>query len=243
MKNQVTENPAKNRVNSIGVTHVAGQVKDMPLIVVAAFLITLYIASNVMAVRVISIGDLALFDAGTITFPAAYMLGDVLTEIWGFKTTRKIIFITFLCNILFVLCTALGGLMPYPDYMQETVNAYGVIFGYVPRIVIASLLGFLCGELANAKFMELIKAKTGEKHLWMRTIGSSMVGYIFDTVLFVIAAFGGTAPAWDLFTMIAIQYVAKLLIEALSGTPLAYAAIYKLKKYYNKAENKTELKN
>ena len=91
--------------------------------------------------------------------------------------------------------------------------------------------------------MELIKAKTGEKHLWMRTIGSSMVGYIFDTVLFVIAAFGGTAPAWDLFTMIAIQYVAKLLIEALSGTPLAYAAIYKLKKYYNKTENKTELKN
>ena len=65
--------------------------------------------------------------------------------------------------------------MPYPDYMQETVNAYGVIFGYVPRIVIASLLGFLCGELANAKFMELIKAKTGEKHLWMRTIGSSMI--------------------------------------------------------------------
>lgn len=239
MKNQVTENPVKNRANTIGATQISGHSTDIPLIAAAAFLITLYLASNVMAVRVISIGDLALFDAGTITFPAAYMLGDVLTEIWGYKTAKKVIFITFLCNILFVLCTALGGLMPYPDYMRETADAYGIIFGYVPRIVVASLLGFLCGELTNAKVMELIKAKTGEKHLWMRTIGSSMVGYIFDTVLFVIAAFGGTAPAWDLFTMIAIQYAAKLLIEALSGTPLAYAAIYKLKKYYNK----TELKN
>lgn len=239
MKNQVTENPVKNRANTIGATQIPGHSTDIPLIAAAAFLITLYLASNVMAVRVISIGDLALFDAGTITFPAAYMLGDVLTEIWGYKTAKKVIFITFLCNILFVLCTALGGLMPYPDYMRETADAYGIIFGYVPRIVVASLLGFLCGELTNAKVMELIKAKTGEKHLWMRTIGSSMVGYIFDTVLFVIAAFGGTAPAWDLFTMIAIQYAAKLLIEALSGTPLAYAAIYKLKKYYNK----TELKN
>ena len=87
MKNQVTENPVKNRVNSIGVTHVAGQVKDMPLIVVAAFLITLYIASNVMAVRVISIGDLALFDAGTITFPAAYMLDRKSTRLNSSHTT------------------------------------------------------------------------------------------------------------------------------------------------------------
>lgn len=213
---QVSENPAKNR--------------DLTaLTVVAALLATLYIASNAMAVKVIAIGDLALFDAGTITFPAAYMLGDVLTEIWGFKTARKVIWLTFLCNVVFVLCTALGLVLPAPEYMQETTDAYAIIFGYVPRIVIASLIGFLCGELSNAWVMSKMKKMTQGKHMWLRTIGSSAIGYIFDTVLFVIVAFAGTAPIWDLFTMITIQYFAKLLIEALCGTPLAYAAVYFIK--------------
>ena len=208
MNKQVSENPAKNR-------------ELTALTIVAALLATLYIASNAMAVKVIAIGDLALFDAGTITFPAAYMLGDVLTEVWGFKTAKKVIWLTFLCNLIFVLCTALGLVLPAPDYMEETTKAYAVIFGYVPRIVIASLAGFLCGELSNAFVMSKMKALTKGKYMWLRTIGSSAVGYIFDTVLFVLVAFWGTAPGKDLFSMITIQYGAKLLIEALCGTDAA----------------------
>lgn len=219
MKTQVPENPAKNREERMS-----------PLIVVTALLVTLYITANVMAVKIISVFGVSLFDAGTITFPFAYMLGDVLTEVWGFKTAKNVIWLTFFCNVMFVICTAIGLVLPYPDYMTETANAYSIIFTYVPRIVIASLLGFLCGELSNAWALEKIKKLTSGRHMWLRTIGSSAVGYIFDTVLFVLIAFGGTAPAADIFSMIAVQYAAKLIIEALSGTPLAYVLVHWLKK-------------
>ena len=219
MNKQVPGNPVKNR-----------EELDMPLLVVTALLVTMYLTANIMAVKVISIGKWSLFDAGTITFPLAYMLGDVLTEVWGFKTARKVIWLTFFCNLILVICTAIGLVLPSPDYMQETADAYRVIFTYVPRIVAASLLAFLCGELSNAWVMEKMKSLTSGKFMWMRTIGSSAVGYIFDTVLFVLVAFAGTAPAKDLISMIVAQYTAKLIIEALSGTPLAYAAVHWLKK-------------
>lgn len=219
MNKQVSENPEKNRDRH-----------TLYLIIAASLLVSLYLASNVMAVKILSIGDISLFDAGTITFPLTYMLGDVLTEIWGFKTAKKIIWITFLCNIVFMAFTSLGVILPSPDYMQETTDAYRIIFGYVPRIVIASLVGFLFGELSNAWTMEQIKKATGGRHMWIRTIGSSAVGYLFDTVLFVILAFAGTSPIPDLVSMILIQYFAKLMIEALGGTPLAYAAVKWIKK-------------
>ena len=206
--NQVSENPVKNRNDSFS-----------SLIVISGLLITLYLTSNIMAVKLISAFGVTLFDAGTITFPFAYMLGDVLTEVWGFKTAKKVIWLTFFCNILLVLSTFTGVLLPSPDYMAETANAYAVIFGYVPRIVLASLIAFLGGELLNAWTMMKIKEKTGERLLWVRTIGSSMVGYIFDTVVFVLIAFAGTAPVRDLIFMIVVQYVAKLGIEALGATP------------------------
>ena len=94
---KVTENPLKNREGS-----------DMLLVIVASLFVTTYLVSNIMAVKVIGIFDLFYFDAGTITFPFAYMLGDVLTEIWGYRTAKKVIFLTFVCNILMVLCTQIG---------------------------------------------------------------------------------------------------------------------------------------
>lgn len=217
--NQVSENPVKNRNDSFS-----------SLIVISGLLITLYLTSNIMAVKLISAFGVTLFDAGTITFPFAYMLGDVLTEVWGFKTAKKVIWLTFFCNVLLVLSTFTGVLLPYPDYMAETANAYAVIFGYVPRIVLASLIAFLGGELLNAWTMVKIKEKTGERLLWVRTIGSSMVGYTFDTIVFVLIAFAGTAPVRDLIFMIVVQYVAKLGIEALGATPMAYALISFMKK-------------
>lgn len=218
--NQVTENLVKNREEA---SHTA-------LLLISGSLITLYLTANLMAVKLISIFGITIFDAGTITFPFAYMLGDVLTEIWGFKAAKRVIVLSFFCNILMVLATTVGVYLPYPDYTAETANAYAQIFGYVPRIVIASLISFLIGELSNSWSLIKIREKTGGKHLWVRTIGSSVIGHMLDTSLFVILAFAGTAPFIDLLSMIGIQYVFKLGVEAICATPIAYLMIYKLRK-------------
>jgi len=219
MKKQVPENPAENRTGHLNW-----------LAIVTALTVTCYLTSNIMAVKVVEIGGTAWFDAGTIVFPLAYMLGDVLTEIWGFKTARKVIFLTFLCNAFLIVCTAIGILLPSPDYNAEITEAYRLIFSYTPRILIASLVGFLAGEISNSWVMAVVKKLTKGKYLFIRTILSSAVGYVFDTVLFVLIAFLGTAPAKDIVSMIVVQYVAKLAIEAVFATPMAYGAVAFLKK-------------
>jgi uncharacterized integral membrane protein (TIGR00697 family) len=216
---KVSENPLKNR-----------DTDNMSLIIVTAMFVTSYLVSNIMAVKVIGLFDLFYFDAGTITFPFAYMLGDVLTEIWGYRTARKAIFLTFFCNVMMVLCTQIGVWLPSPDYLDVTATAYDTVFSYVPRIVIASLTGFLLGELSNAWLMDRIKRKTKGKRLWVRTIGSSVVAYLLDTVPFVLIAFAGTLTVRDILLMIALQYFMKLGIETLFGTPMAYATIKLLQK-------------
>lgn len=202
--------------------------------VVTALFVTLYLVSNIMAVKVIGIAGLFYFDAGTITFPFAYMLGDVLTEIWGYRTSKKVIWLTFLCNIILIVCTQIGVWLPSIEYLDNTAEAYNTVFTYVPRIVIGSLAGFLCGELSNAWFMERIKIKTRGRWLWLRTIGSSAIGYVFDTLPFVLIAFLGVVTTHDLLLMMAFQYCSKLLIEAVFGTPMAYAAIHFIRRHLQK---------
>ena len=226
---KVSENLFKNRIRS----------SNTPLMIVTALFVTLYLVSNIMAVKVISFFGLFYFDAGTITFPFAYMLGDVMTEIWGYRTSKKIIWLTLVCNILMVIFTTIGTVLPSPDYLEQTAQAYNHIFTYVPRIVLASLVGFLFGELSNAWFMVKIKEMTKGRWLWVRTIGSSMVGYIFDTLPFVLIAFAGTVSTHDLVMMIIFQYCSKLLIEMVMGTPMAYAAIHFIEMFY-KRRIKTE---
>ena len=217
--NKVSENPFKNRTDVMS-----------PYVIVTVLFVMCYVVSNLMAVKVIGFFNLFYFDAGTITFPLAYMLGDVLTEVWGYKTARKTIILAFLCNLFVVICTQIGVWLPSPDYLDETANAYNTVFSYVPRIVVGSLTGFLLGELSNAWLMDKIKAKTKGKFLWVRTIGSSVVAYLFDTIPFVLIAFLGVLSTRDIVLMVVSQYLMKLCIEAFFGTPLAYAAIGVLKK-------------
>ena len=220
--NKVSENPFKNRTGEMS-----------PYVIVSVLFVMCYVVSNLMAVKVIGFFGLFYFDAGTITFPMAYMLGDVLTEIWGYKTARKTILLAFLCNVFVVVCTQIGVWLPSPEYLDESSHAYNTVFSYVPRIVLGSLTGFLLGELSNAWIMDKIKAKTNGRHLWIRTIGSSIIGYLFDTIPFVLIAFLGVLTTRDLMLMIASQYIMKLTIEVVFGTPLAYAAVAYLRKRYN----------
>lgn len=217
--NQVSENPAKNREKQYNY-----------LVVIAAFMVACYLTSNIMAVKLLSVGDIALFDAGTVTFPLAYMLGDVLTEIWGFKTSRKVIFLTFACNVFLVFFTFVGVILPSPEYMSEVNDAYALIFSYTPRILIASFIAFLVGELSNAWVMEKVKEMTKGKFLFIRTILSSAVGYALDTAIFVLIGYIGSVPVTDIISMIVIQYAAKMIIEAICSTPMAYGAVAFLKR-------------
>ena len=203
-----------------------------PLVVITALMVAVYLSANVMAVKVMDVFGTALFDAGTLIFPFAYMLGDVLTEIWGFRTARKVILLCFVCNVIMVGATALATLVPSPLYLAVTAEAYSVIFTYMPRIVVASLCAFLVGELTNSWLMIKIREKTGLRLLWVRTIGSSAVGQLLDTVIFCVIAFAGTVTNRDLFVMIVSLYVVKLAIEAAAGTPIAYAVIGRLRKKF-----------
>lgn len=217
--NKVSENPLKNRTNG-----------EMPFMVVTALFVTLYLVSNIMAVKVISFFDIIYFDAGTITFPFAYMLGDILTEIWGYHKAKKVIWMTFLCNIIMMIFTQVAVWLPSPDYLEGTAIAYDNVFTYVPRIVIASLTGFLLGELSNSWLMDKIKKRTEGRFLWFRTIGSSIAAHLLDTVPFVLIAFIGTMTTRDIIMMIATQYFMKLGIEVVFGTPLAYAGVGYIKR-------------
>ena len=160
---KVSDNPLKNRKDS-----------QTALMAVTAIFVTLYLVSNIMAVKVIGLFNLFYFDAGTITFPFAYMLGDVLTEVWGYRTTRKVIWLTLLCNILLVLCTQIGVWLPSPDYLAESEAVYNAMFSYVPRIVFASLVGFLLGELSkNRAFL------TNGAFSWCKKVSSPICRSIF----------------------------------------------------------------
>ena len=217
--NKVSENPFKNRTGEMS-----------PYVIVTVLFVMCYVVSNLMAVKVIGFFGLFYFDAGTITFPLAYMLGDVLTEIWGYKTAKKTILLAFMCNVFVVICTQIGVWLPSPEYLDPTSDAYDTVFSYVPRIVVGSLTGFLLGEISNAWLMDKIKKKTKGKRLWVRTIGSSVVGVLCDTIPFVLIAFLGVLTTRDLILMVVTQYLMKLGIEAIFGTPLAYAAIAYLKR-------------
>ena len=213
---KVTENPLKNR-------------QLAAFVVMTVLMVTFYLTANVMAVKLISVCGVTIFDAGTIVFPITYMLGDVFTEMWGFKTTRKVVFLTFLCQVLFTLFAWVGTLLPYPEATEAAAQAYGQVFTFVPRIMGASLAAFLVGELMNAWSFDKIKRRTQGRHLWLRTIGSSLFGFVLDTTIFVLIAFWGVVPAHDLLTMVLIQIGAKMAIEACASTPLAYLLVARLR--------------
>ena len=200
------------------------------LTIIVAVMVTGYLTANVMASKLIHIAGITIFDAGTLVFPLTYLLGDVLTEIWGFKTTRRVIWLTFACQLFFALFCWVAVLLPAPPNTADTATAFAQIFTFVPRIVAASLSAFLVGELVNAWSFLKIRKRTGEGRLWLRTIGSTFYGCVLDTGIFVTIAFWGVVPPKDILSMFLIQVAAKMLIEACASTPMAYILIHQLKK-------------
>jgi queuosine precursor transporter len=192
----------------------------------AALFVTCLLTANTIAPKLILVAGVAL-PAGVIVFPISYILADVLTEVWGYGAARRVIWLGFACNALMVLAIVLGGEIP-PAPFWTGQAAYAEILGQTPRILGASFVAYLAGEFANAYVLAKLKIWTRGRWLWVRTIGSTIVGEGLDSAIFVTLAFAGTVPGSALPGIIAGQWTVKVLYEA-AATPLTYAVVGWLK--------------
>lgn len=197
---------------------------------IAGLFVAVLLISNVASSKIVKIW-LFEFDGGTLLFPLSYIFGDILTEIYGFKRSRKIIWLGFFSAGLMSLVFAVVAILkPAPGWDNQ--QAFVSILGQTPRIVLASLIAYFSGEYSNSVTLAIMKVKTKGKYLWMRTIGSTIVGEFVDTILFVLIAFSFTMPYNTLRNVIISNYIFKVGIEVLF-TPITYFIVYKLKRIEN----------
>ena len=195
------------------------------LVIIIALFITCLITANIIAVKVIGLGPLVL-PAAIFVFPFSYIFGDVLTEVYGYRVARRVIWLGFLCNLVFVLFAWAGQALPAADFWGAQ-GAYESILGFAPRLLGASVCGYLVGEFANSFILARMKIMTRGRWLWSRTIGSTVVGQGLDTVLFITLAYAGTGA--NVPVMIWQHWVVKVGIEAVC-TPVTYAVVNWLKR-------------
>ncbi len=193
--------------------------------VISAIFVTSLITANTIAVKVISVGPF-LLPAAVIVFPLSYIFGDILTEVYGYRWARRVIWLGFLCNLIFVAFVWLGQLLPSADFWGGQ-EAYESILGFAPRLLGASFAGYFVGEFSNSFILSKMKILTRGRWLWSRTIGSTIVGQGLDTAVFITLAFVGT-PSFALI-MILHHWLAKTAIEVLA-TPFTYATVNFLKR-------------
>lgn len=196
------------------------------LLVVSIF-ITCLITANIIAVKLIHVFGL-IMPAAIIIFPLSYILGDVLTEVYGYRQARRVIWLGFFCNLIAVVAIWLGQILPAASFWEGQA-AYERILGYTPRLLLASFLAYLVGELVNSFILAKMKMATKGRYLWARTIGSTLVGQGLDSLLFMTLAFMGTIPLSVLTGAIVVQWLSKSAYEAIA-TPLTYGVVNFLKK-------------
>lgn len=195
-------------------------------IVVAVFAASLLI-SNLAATKLIAFGPI-ITDGGAILFPLVYILGDVLTEVYGYKYARRAIWTGFGVMLLAVFCfTIVRYMPPAADYHDQA--SFEAVLGFFPRIVMASLTAYLVGGFLNAYVLAKLKIKTNGNKLWLRLIGSTLAGGLLDTVAFCLIAFGGLIGASDMLIYIAVGWLFKTGMEVVM-LPVTYRIIDFLKK-------------
>jgi uncharacterized integral membrane protein (TIGR00697 family) len=211
--------------------------------VIMALFVTILIVSNIAsAAKIVNLGFSIsgipmAFDAGTILFPISYIFGDLLTEVYGFKRSRRVIWVGFAClaltSFIFFLVRSMPGEKTWQNYAGQA--SYDAILGGISTggIVLASLLAYLFGEFTNSVVLAKMKVATNGRWLWMRTIGSTLVGEGVDTLVFItVASLVGVFP-WVLFpSLLLTNYIFKVGVETLM-TPVTYWAVAFLKKSEN----------
>lgn len=195
--------------------------------VVAMVFVTSLLIANTLAVKVVTIFGFTL-PAGIIVFPIAYIFGDVLTEVYGYKRTRSIIWWGFFCLGLMAFFFWAGTLLP-PAAFWKDQEAFVRLFGFVPRIAISSLFAYLIGEFLNSAVLSKLKVKTEGRHFWLRAILSTIVGQGADSLVFNFAAFYGVFPTNEVFFIAFSGWVLKSLYEVVV-LPLTYVIAGRLKR-------------
>ena len=203
---------------------------------ITALFVTTLIVSNIIAVKLVDLFGLFV-PAAVVLFPVAYIFGDVLTEVYGYARARQVIWTGFFCNLLAVIAMIIGGLLPAAPFWsaggfntpQTAQQAYMAILGFTPRLLLASFLAYLIGEFLNSFVLAQLKVKTAGRFLWLRTIGSTLIGQGADSVVFITVAFAGIIPAGGLLQAILSQWLLKTAYETVA-TPLTYLVVNALKK-------------
>ena len=202
-----------------------GRASFSPLFVaVAAFFVTALVVSNIIAVKLAEVGG-HVFPAGLVLFPLSYLLGDVLTEVYGYRAARAVIWLGFACNLLAVVAIQVAIELPAAGFWTLEAE-YEDVLDATWRLLAASFAAYLVGEFANAYVLARMKVATRGRWLWSRTIGSTLVGQGLDSLVFVTIAFAGEAPLAD---PILTTWAIKVGYET-AATPLTYAIVGALKR-------------
>jgi len=210
-------------------------------VIMASFVAVLMI-SNIVSTKIVALFGMKLltFDGGTIIFPISYIFGDILTEVYGYAKSRRVIWVGFGCLIMMsIIVFIVGKMEPAPDWKLQ--RSYEDILMYTPRTVAASIIAFFVGEFANSFVLSKMKIWTQGRFLWTRTIGSTLVGQLLDTFFFVLIAFYGRLPASLVANVIIANYIFKTSFEIVA-TPVTYRVVGWLKRqeqedHYDYGEN------
>jgi len=193
---------------------------------ITSIFVSVLLISNIVSTKVVKFGFFT-FDGGTVLFPISYIFGDVLTEVYGYKEARKVIWIGFICAALMSIVIYIIGVLPSASEWNNQ-EAYNVILGTTPRIVLASLIAYFSGSFSNSIILSKMKVLTKGKWLWTRTIGSTIVGEGVDSLLFIAIAFGGIYSFPLLVSIFISNYIFKVGFEVLA-TPITYKVVNFLK--------------
>jgi len=195
--------------------------------IVAVFVTTL-IVSNIVAVKLADFGGMVL-PAAVVIFPISYIFGDVLTEVYGYAQSRRVIWLGFGCNLLAVIAIWITQNLAPAAFWAPNQPAFETILGFTPRLLVASLAAYLVGEFANAAVLSKMKVLTHGRFLWSRTIGSTLIGEGLDSAVFITVAFFGVIPLAVLPLTIVTQWLFKTAYEV-AATPLTYLIVNWLKR-------------
>lgn len=195
-------------------------------LMLSVFIVVLLI-SNLVGQKICAFGPFRISGA-QLLFPITYIFGDIFTEVYGYGASRRAIWLGFFASgLMAVMGLITVALPPAPDWPNQ--QAFATVFGVVPRLVIASLIAYWAGEFANSYVLAKMKILTDGKYLWMRTIGSTVVGQLVDTTVLMFVAFGGTLELRTIIVLIFSGYVGKVLYEA-AMTPFTYLVVNWLKR-------------
>ena len=196
--------------------------------VLLALFTTIFVLSNIVSTKGVQVGPLVT-DGAFFLFPAAYVIGDVISECYGFRAARRAVWTGFLAMIIAVSTFYVAILLPAASF-YEGQAAFAVTLGLVPRIVVASLSGYAAGQLLNAWLLTLMKDRLGERGLWKRLLGSTVVGEFGDTLIFCLIAAPviGSSTVGDTANYVVVGFVWKTLVEV-AVMPITYLVIRRIK--------------